>query len=157
VADERRQQSEHTCGAACPCRHWLMTSVLCLQQAGMFNDKSTAAERQAVLQALLRRGAQDAAGSPHTLEELNRLLARCGIVPQMWCRKASAAGSPAEAHVLKTCLLPTESFKASKLHTLGHLVCIHISVHHRKCTCLGRSGDVCMAILSRQPSLNVFW
>lgn len=44
----------------------------------MFNDKSTAAERQAVLQALLRRGAQDAAGSPHTPEELNRLLARCG-------------------------------------------------------------------------------
>jgi hypothetical protein len=47
----------------------------------MFNDKSTAAERQAVLQALLRRGAQDAAGSPHTPEELNRLLARCGAAP----------------------------------------------------------------------------
>lgn len=47
----------------------------------MFNDKSTAAERQAVLQALLRRGAQDAAGSPHTPEELNRLLARCGGLP----------------------------------------------------------------------------
>ncbi len=42
----------------------------------MFNDKSTAAERQQVLQAILRRGAAAAGGSPHTPAEVNALLAR---------------------------------------------------------------------------------
>lgn len=42
----------------------------------MFNDKSTAAERQQVLQAILRRGAAAAGGSPHTAAEVNALLAR---------------------------------------------------------------------------------
>lgn len=43
----------------------------------MFNDKSTAAERQEALQGLLRRGATDSGGAPHTLRQVHITVHGC--------------------------------------------------------------------------------
>ena len=64
-------------------------------QAGMFNDKSTAAERQAVLQGLLRRGAAAAGGSPHSAAQVNALLARSPAEAELFAAMDAAAPPPA--------------------------------------------------------------
>ena len=45
-------------------------------QAGMFNDRSTAAERQEVLQKLMTQGPNSLGSGTHSALDLNRMLAR---------------------------------------------------------------------------------